>query len=69
MLLVCREAALRPLRELWGGRLLAGGSRHALLQQRLIEAVARGLRTGSSEGRVSGPLAAGLVQLLRVLLS
>ena len=51
---VCREASMRPLRELWGGRVLEGGAapRHAARQRQLTRAVAAALARGVSRRRM-----------------
>ncbi|GBF88677.1 hypothetical protein Rsub_01576 [Raphidocelis subcapitata] len=50
---VCREASMRPLRELWGNRVLEGGApRHAQRQRQLVGAVAAALRRGVPRRRM-----------------
>jgi SpoVK/Ycf46/Vps4 family AAA+-type ATPase len=50
---VCREASMRPLRELWGNRVLEGGApRHAQRQRQLVTAVAAALRRGVPRRRM-----------------
>lgn len=50
---VCREASMRPLRELWGNRVLEGGApRHAQRQRQLVKAVAAALRRGVGRRRM-----------------
>jgi SpoVK/Ycf46/Vps4 family AAA+-type ATPase len=50
---VCREASMRPLRELWGNRVLEGGApRHAQRHRQLVTAVAAALRRGVPRRRM-----------------
>lgn len=57
---VCREAAMQPVRELWGNRLLAGGQEGDKLaaQQRLLLVVAEQLRKGQPAKRIRRELEA-----------
>eukprot|EP00798_Chlamydomonas_sp_ICE-L_P012643 gene12643-15878_t len=49
---VCREASMRPLRELWGQRLLESGSEQKQVEQRLVNVVADFLIRGKPATRL-----------------
>lgn len=49
---VCREASMRPLRELWGERLLESSTSHHLTERKLVEAVAGFLASGTPRKRI-----------------